>query len=168
MRLNNIEVNYSKKIKDNCHDIVFAIDDIISGEGQLEENSDGTIEKLKESLKMDSYLEKAFNLVKHEKENIARINLIKGMEEINRLKKENKYFDNSVSSDLYSKVSEVVEGLTGREEENEASNPQGEESQDIANNNKKTNGMNLKKRLVENLMQIREDSIKMSTNIIIL
>ena len=109
---------------------------------------------------MESYLENAHNIIKQEKEAKAQISLVKGIEEINRLKRENKYFDNSISSDLYSKVTEVVDDLTddfqdvGLNNQNERSNPEDEISRKA--------GMILKKKLVENLIQIREDSINMS------
>lgn len=109
---------------------------------------------------MESYLETAFNLIKHEKETQAQISLIKGIEEINRLKRENKYFDNSISSDLYSKVTEVVEDLTdnfddvGFDNQSYTNNPENEMARKA--------GMILKKKMVENLIQIREDSINMS------
>ncbi len=114
---------------------------------------------------MESYLEKAFNIVKQEKETQAQISLVKGIEEINRLKRENKYFDNSISSDLYNKVTEVVDDLTDSYDDLGGSSNQNERSSrenDIA----KKAGMILKKKMVENLIQIREDSIKMSVFII--
>lgn len=149
----------STKIKENCFEILLSIDDIVCKEGQLEEST-MNLENLKECLKMDSYLENAFNIVKQEKENQAKINLVKGIEEINRLKRENKYFDNSISSDLYNKVSEVVEDLT---ESFVEENPNCQmESRMPENETTKKVGMMLKKKLVENLIQIREDSIKMS------
>lgn len=109
---------------------------------------------------MESYVENAFNIIKQEKENLAKINLVKGIEEINRLKRENKYFDNSISSDLYNKVTEVVDDLTDNfvDENNIPNN----ENNTIENERAKKAGMILKKKLVENLIQIREDSIKMS------
>ena len=110
---------------------------------------------------MESKSEDDFNIVKHEKENLAKINLVKGVEEINRLKRENRYFDNSISSELYNKVTEVVDDLTERFEDTELNN---DNIISIADNQNRNKGMNLKKKLVENLMQIREDSIKMSKN----
>ncbi len=109
---------------------------------------------------MESYVENAFNLVKQEKENQAKLNLVKGIEEINRLKRENKYFDNSISSDLYNKVTEVVDDLTDNlaEENDDTIN----QTVRFENDRSKKAGMILKKKLVENLIQIREDSIKMS------
>jgi len=109
---------------------------------------------------MESYVENAFNIIKQEKENQAKINLVKGIEEINRLKRENKYFDNSISSDLYNKVSEVVEDLTESFAEEDPNSQMGIQMPE--NETTKKVGMMLKKKLVENLIQIREDSIKMS------
>jgi hypothetical protein len=123
-------------------------------------NTTNNLENLKDNLKMESYVENAFNLVKQEKENQAKLNLVKGIEEINRLKRENKYFDNSISSDLYNKVTEVVDDLTDNlaEENDDTIN----QTVRFENDRSKKAGMILKKKLVENLIQIREDSIKMS------
>lgn len=109
---------------------------------------------------MESYLENAYKIIKQEKENQAQLSLVTGIEEINRLKRENKYFDNSISSELYSKVTEVVDDLTDNfddvnlNNQNERSNPENEIARKA--------GMILKKKLVENLIQIRENSITMS------
>ena len=109
---------------------------------------------------MESYLENAYNIIKQEKENQAQLSLVTGIEEINRLKRENKYFDNSISSELYSKVTEVVDDLTDNfddvnlNSQNERGNPENEFTRKV--------GMILKKKLVENLIQIRENSITMS------
>lgn len=149
----------SQKIKDNCFDIILSIDDIVAKEGQLE-NSTNNLENLKEYLKMESYLESAYNMIKKEKEQQAQIGLVKGIEEINRLKRENKYFDNSISSDLYNKVTEVVDDLTDNFDDDALNNQN--DSSNAENEIARKAGMILKKKLVENLIQIREDSIKMS------
>ena len=109
---------------------------------------------------MNSNFEKAFNLVQSQKENNARIRMVKEMEEINQLKRENRYFDNSISSELYSKVTEAVDNLTDRLDESELDN--NETNLDRRNNENNHKGMQLKKKMVDNLMQMREDSIKMS------
>ena len=109
---------------------------------------------------MDSYLENAFNIIKQEKEDKAKIDLVRGVEEINRLKRENKYFDNAISSDLYNKVNEVVDDLTDNYDDVNIDN-QIENSNLNEHERARKAGMILKKKLVENLIQIREDSINM-------
>lgn len=128
------------------------------------ENNANNLTNLKDYLKMESYLEDAYNIIKNEKEQKAQMNLVKGIEEINRLKRENRYFDNSISSDLYSKVTEVVDDLTDNLDEVNLNN-QNETSNNADNEITKKAGMILKKKLVDNLIQIREDSIRMSKRI---
>jgi hypothetical protein len=83
------------KVKKNACDIILALDDIIT----LFYNRDGS-KCTSESIKMYSFAEKEYNEKKHEKEEKAKENIIKGIEEINRLKRENKYVNTSVSSEV--------------------------------------------------------------------
>lgn len=149
----------SQRIKENCFEIILSIDDIVTKEGQLEDTTNN-VENLKDYLKMESYLENAYKVIQQEKEQQAQISLVMGIEEINRLKRENKYFDNSISSELYSKVTEVVDDLTDNFDNNALNNENDRSNQE--NELARKAGMILKKKMVENLIQIREDSIKMS------
>lgn len=152
---------FASKIKQNSLEILMLLDELLSKEGLLEKPSDFSFEKLQEILQMESEYEKAFNIIKNRKETEARIRMVKEIEEINRLKRENKYFDNSISSELYGKVLDAVDNLTEDFEESEDDNEISEYKKEKKG---KSSGMKLqmKKKMVDNLMQIREDSIKMS------
>lgn len=117
---------------------------------------------------MESNYEKAYNILKEQKENEAKIQMIKDIEKINQLKRENRYFDNSISSELYNQVTEAVDTLADNlyENENEQnlnfSSDNNINSDNYANNSKRK-GMQIKKKLmVDNLMEMRENTIKMS------
>lgn len=145
----------------NFADIINILDEILSSEGLLENTSEFSFSKTKKLIKMESKFEILFKEIKTQKENEARIRMIKEIDEINRLKREKRYFDNSISSDLYSKVLEAVDDITEDYDEKEEDN-----DNNMSNKGKESGskGMKLqmKKNLVDNLMQIREDSIKMS------
>jgi hypothetical protein len=84
-------MNINPDLEKSKHfDLVLAIDDIIEGE---------TVASALEGLKMYSSDELTYKQQAKEKEDIARDNMIKGIEEIERLKYNNMYIDNSVSEE---------------------------------------------------------------------
>lgn len=151
-----------------------AMDDIISKEGlqiKNEEinNNNNNIpykieEYIKESLSMQSNYELIFNALKKHKENEAKIRMEKEIEKINQLKRENRYFDNSVSSELYSRVTEAVNDIAYNLNENYNDNENNNTNNNTKNyvNNNKIKGMQLKKKImVDNIMEMRENTIKL-------
>ena len=60
------------------------------------------------NLKMESVYEKEFALMQKNKEDKARDNIVKGIEEIEKLKKQNLYKNNSVSSDAFYNKNQVT------------------------------------------------------------
>ena len=122
------------EIKSIAYDIILSIDDIVNNVSGKEEIN---LAKIKLNLKMESIDEKHFAIEKREKEDKARDNIVKGMEEIERLKRDHMYVDNSVSS-------EVIETKNYNRARNTSS------------------GMNLKELLIQRLTQERQDQIRLS------
>lgn len=85
----------SSNIKKYSYEIVLGVDDLISQFGREEIN----INQIKNNIRMDSSAEKEHNEVQKDKESKARDNIVKGIEEIEKLKRENKYVDTSISSE---------------------------------------------------------------------
>ena len=124
---NKFEIDF----KNNLYDIILAIDDIVS----LFFNRDGS-NTTKESINMFSLNEKEYTEEQRLKEEKARNNIIKSLDEINKLKKENKYLNNSVSS----------ESLLNNEKINNNSNI------NLSNNQSNVSGLNLKELLIKRLL----------------
>jgi hypothetical protein len=136
-------------------------EDMISNNNNDNNNSSKIEEYIKESLSMQSNYELIFNAIKQQKENEAKIRMVKEIEKINELKRNNKYFDNSISSDLYNKVTEAVNEITDNLIENDNDNYTNTKKDNI-NNSNKTKGMQLKKKImVDNIMEMRENTIKL-------
>jgi len=87
-----IEIN-EESIKINACDIILGIDDIITNS----QREDTNLNLIKQNLKMDSQEEKAFNKNKKKKEEKAKDDMVKKMNEIEQMKKNNTYVNNSVS-----------------------------------------------------------------------
>lgn len=81
-------------IKVNVCDIILGIDDIISFNSQREETN---LNSIKNNLKMDSQEEKSYNKHKKKKEEKAKDDMIKKISEIDEMKRNKTYVDNSVS-----------------------------------------------------------------------
>ena len=136
-------------------------EDMISNNNNDNNNSSKIEEYIKESLSMQSNYELIFNAIKQQKENEAKIRMVKEIEKINELKRNNRYFDNSISSDLYNKVTEAVNEITDNLIENDNDNYTNTKKDNI-NNSNKTKGMQLKKKImVDNIMEMRENTIKL-------
>ena len=101
-----IEIN-EESIKINACDIILGIDDIITNS----QREDTNLNLIKQNLKMDSQEEKAFNKNKKKKEEKAKDDMVKKMNEIEQMKKNNTYVNNSVSRFIiYCKIiSEMIE-----------------------------------------------------------
>lgn len=101
-----IEIN-EESIKINACDIILGIDDIITNS----QREDTNLNLIKQNLKMDSQEEKAFNKNKKKKEEKAKDDMVKKMYEIEQMKKNNTYVNNSVSRFIiYCKIiSEMIE-----------------------------------------------------------
>ena len=83
-------------IKQNAYDIILSIDDVINPFFGSERTSQS---KLIQNLKMVSNEAEYERAKKEEKIQKAHDNLVKGMEEIERLKYQNKYIPNAISSE---------------------------------------------------------------------
>jgi hypothetical protein len=128
-------------LKENAFEIVLAIDDIVNFTNGKEETS---LHVIKENLQMHSTNEKHENVVLKDKENKARENMIKGMEEIERMRRENKYVESSVSSDQIALKEQLIEQAHQIRMET------------IAEAKRVIRGMDLKSRLVHHIMMQRE------------
>lgn len=129
------------KIKERAYDLFFLIDDIVNPFCGLEVTDWST---LKNQSSMESKNEKEFTIIKKEKEDRAREDMIKGMEEIERLKRENRFVDNSISSE---KIEQ--QNIQRQEVLNE-----------IINNTRRSAGMNLKERLIQRILHNREEEMR--------
>lgn len=131
---NSIEI--IDKMKFHAFDIMHAVDDIINPyNGKNEDN----IMKLKQNGLMESQNEKDHNLILREKEDKARENIVRGIEEIERLKGTGEYKDNSVSCrDM--EAEEQSEGII---------------SKAMGIQSKLIRGLNLKQRLLDRLEENR-------------
>ena len=106
----NVKGNEGKNeidiIKDNAFDIIFAIDDIIN---PILGNEGISQSKIIQNLKMKSTEEEYALKLKNEKIEEAHKKLIKGMEEIERLKYENKYIQNGITNETLKEREEMLE-----------------------------------------------------------
>ena len=134
------------KLKIKGIDIILGVDDIVNPIiGKQESN----ISNVKLNLKMDSEFEKEFSLIQKDKEDKARYNIVKGIEEIEKLKKQNLYVNNSVSSEVNN---------------NQSSNSI-EISNKITSNTtpKRSTGLNLRDTLIQRLIEHqRADEARLS------
>lgn len=103
----NSSLPINETIKKNSFDIILSVDDIINpvlGDERVSQS------KLKQSLKMESFEAEYFNKKQQEKIDNAHQQLVKGIEEIERLKYENKYTPNSIShEDIEKKEKDLIE-----------------------------------------------------------
>jgi hypothetical protein len=139
-----VEDEIIKCVKSKAFDLFLLIDDIVNPYTGREIYD---LQTLTSNLQMESKNEKEFEIVKKGKEEKAREDMIKGMEEIERLKKENKYEDNSISS-----------------EKIEMQNNQREMINNMINETRRSLGMNLKERLVQRLLHNREEEMQLGKN----
>lgn len=106
----NVKGNEGKNeidiIKDIAFDIIFAIDDIIN---PILGNEGISQSKIIQNLKMKSTEEEYALKLKNEKIEEAHKKLIKGMEEIERLKYENKYIQNGITNETLKEREEMLE-----------------------------------------------------------
>lgn len=147
---NDNDAGIIDKIKLNAYDIIMLVDDIVNPYAGKEETNPV---KVNSNLKMDSIDEKAYSLVLKDKEDKARESMIKGMEEIEYLKRQNLYVNNSVSSDVFDKPNNT--------------NTRGRDLEDIDNTGRRMIGLNLKERLIQRLIEQREEEVRMSKSDII-
>ena len=106
----NVKGNEGKNeidiIKDNAFDIIFAVDDIIN---PILGNEGISQSKIIQNLKMKSTEEEYALKLKNEKIEEAHKKLIKGMEQIERLKYENKYIQNGITNETLKEREEMLE-----------------------------------------------------------
>ena len=106
----NVKGNEGKNeidiIKDNAFDIIFAVDDIIN---PILGNEGISQSKIIQNLKMKSTEEEYALKLKNEKIEEAHKKLIKGIEEIERLKYENKYIQNGITNETLKEREEMLE-----------------------------------------------------------
>jgi hypothetical protein len=131
-----------EKIKSNAFEIILSIDDIINSQFGLEERN---LSKILTNYKMESKEAEVFLKNKEIKEKKTREHLIKGMEEIDRLKKENKYSDNSVSSEMFENTIK-------------------ENSLNVLFEEKSSTSLNLKEMLMLKLREHREEVLRQGKN----
>lgn len=143
----------SIQIKQKAYDIVLGVDDIVNfSQGRDETN----LSNLKSSQKMESNDAKVFDQLQKEKEGKAREKMIKEMETIDRLKRENRYIDNSISSEYIKQKEELQEQI----------NQEAMVTESIINslvNHSKKQGMNLHERFSQRLMQQKEEELRVSS-----
>jgi len=130
------------KIKSNVYDIILCMDDVINSNFGAEEKN---VSQLLLNLNMESSEADEFLKEKEIKEKNTREKMIKGIEEIDRLKRENKYVDNSVSSEMF---------------ENKNQSNQMIENNDFSNEKSNSNGLNLKDRLIQKFIEHREEVLQ--------
>jgi hypothetical protein len=130
------------KIKSKVYDIILCLDDVINSYFGAEEKN---ISQLLLNLNMESSEAEQFLKEKEIKEKNTREQLIKGMEGIERLKRENKYVDNSVSSEMFENKNESNQMLVNNDLLNEKSN---------------SNSLNLKDRLIQKFIEHREEVLR--------
>jgi hypothetical protein len=135
----NSEENVVNKIKENYIDIIHSVDDLVN---MLNGREEALVPKVKSNLKMESVEEKHFIIEQKIKEDKAKEKMITEMEEIERLRRDNMYYDNSVSN-------EVIENR----EKNKITIPR-----ELV----RMTGMNLKDLLLKRLNNSRGDEIQMS------
>ncbi len=133
------EKDVVSSIKMKAFDLLLLIDDIINPFGGKEISD---FSKLTSNLQMESKNEKEFSIIQKEKEERARDGMIKGMEEIERLKRENKYVDNSISNEIV-----------------EVQNNQRELINEMINESRRRTGMNLKERLIQRILHNRDEDV---------
>lgn len=136
-RDNNL--NLINTIKNKGYEIMHAVDDIINSYSGKQETN---LSNVKSQLKMDSLNEKEHTLVQKSKEDRARENIIRGMKEIEELKRLNLYKDNSISSESINEKSIMVSS---------------------SKDSKIVSSLNLREKLIEKLMERRrEEDMRMS------
>jgi hypothetical protein len=130
-----------KCVKLKAFDLFLLIDDIVNPFTGREIYD---LTTLTSNLQMESKNEKEFSILKKGKEEKAREDMIKGMEEIERLKRENKFEDNSISN-----------------EKIEMQNNQREIISNILNDTRRSLGLNLKERLVQRVLNHRDEEMQL-------
>lgn len=130
-------------VKINAYDIILSVDDITSRYGADETN----YSELVKSSKMESFDEKDYLKAQKEKEDIAKANIVKGVEEIELMKRENRYVGNAVSSEVFFGQKEAEEEVRNLEREHQA---------------RMRAGMNLRDHLIQRLMMRKEEELRMS------
>lgn len=146
-----IETRIINEIKMNAYDIILAIDDVVNPINGKDENN---FSRVKLNLKMESIEEKEFTILQKEKESKQRENIVRGIEEIERLKRENKYIENSVSSEEVEQrttlMNSIVSSINNMREDMGVRQPRG--------------GLNLKDRLIHRIVHQRQDYQEVGKN----
>ena len=131
----NVKGNEGKNeidiIKDNAFDIIFAVDDIIN---PILGNEGISQSKIIQNLKMKSTEEEYALKLKNEKIEEAHKKLIKGMEEIERLKYENKYIQNGITNETLKEREEMLESERSTKEHTEKQKKEEERRRNIIRN----------------------------------
>ena len=144
---NSIFEDIIKSIKEKAVDLILAIDDIIN---PIQGKEESNLSNVKLNLKMDSNNEKVFSIIQKQKEDKARDNIIKGIEEIERMKRENKYVNNAVSSEQIGGRIDIQNNII-------------ETTPSIGNNNNMnrhiSSGMSLKERFIRSYFERTEEQI---------
>jgi hypothetical protein len=146
------EAEVVKAIKNNALDIILAVDDMVNPVNGKDEFN---YTKVKLNLKMDSEHEKEFSILQREKEDKQKENMVKGMEEIEQLKRENRYVDNSISSEYVENRNNIVNSIM---------NSLNSMNQNVVTIRTSSTGLNLKDRFIQRIIQQREAEIQMGKN----
>lgn len=90
------QTSFIELIKSNAFNILLGLDDMIN---PILGNEALTMNKIASNIKMESMEEKVFAIEKNKKIDLAHNELVKGMEEIDKLKYENRYKKNGISNE---------------------------------------------------------------------
>ena len=172
---NQKDFNSIEIIKKNAYEIFLALDDIIN---PILGNEKLTFAQINQSLKMKSRNAEIFNEENKKKLDKAHNKFIKGMEEIERLKYENKFVNKGISNDDFEKeqkkiqeekeINDLIEEQKKKEKEffNKLNNNNNNNRNNNRNNRNNNNnrGMNLPRHVLRNGFEFfnEEDRINMN------
>ena len=161
----NVKGNEGKNeidiIKDNAFDIIFAVDDIIN---PILGNEGISQSKIIQNLKMKSTEEEYALKLKNEKIEEAHKKLIKGMEEIERLKYENKYIQNGITNETLKEREEMLESERLIKEYTENQKKEEERRRNIIRN--RNRGLKFNNRSVRTFMHFTQEDREEMNNFV--
>ena len=164
-------------LKANAYDVVLALDDMIN---PILGNEKLSFAQINQSLKMKSRNAEIFNEENQKKIQQAHHKFIKGMEEIERLKYENKFVNKAISNEQFEQeqkriqdekeINEIIEQQKKKEKEflrnlnNNKRNRNRNNNNNNNNNNNRNRGMNLPRHVLRNGFEFfnEEDRINMN------
>jgi hypothetical protein len=150
-------------IKDNAYDIIFAIDDIIN---PILGNEGISQSKILENIKMKSSEEEYVNKLKKEKIEEAHNKLIKGMEEIERLKYEKKYIQNGITNETLKEREEMLESERLIKEYTENQKKEEEKRRNFIRNRNRSLKFNNNNRHVRTFMHFTQEDREEMNNFV--